>query len=137
MGHGIDFGEELVINHRHIRQAAAAAPGHPGRLCAEVREHAELMRRHVLPALATHVDGGDRVAAADEKLLDRIESEVGAEGACEGARFAPLYDQIEVQLDWEERVLLPLLEAGTTWIVLEDLAERARLARRRATCEPA
>jgi len=137
VGHGIDFGEELAVNHRRIRQAAAAAPGRPGRLCAELREHARLMRRHVLPALATNVDGGAQIAAADETLLDRIESEVAEEDACAGPQLAPLLDQIEVQLHWEDRVLLPLLEAETTWIVLEDLAEHARLARRRSTCEPA
>ncbi|WP_034271632.1 hypothetical protein [Actinospica robiniae] len=137
MGHGIDFGEELAVNHRHIRQAAAAAPGHPGRLCAELRQHTELMRRHVLPALAANVDGGTQIAAADESLIDRIQAEVGGAGPCEIPRLAPLLDEIEVQLRWEDRVLLPLLEAATTWLVLEDLADHARLARQRVTCEPA
>lgn len=137
MGHGIDFGEELAVNHRHIRQAAAAAPGHPGRLCAQLRRHTELMRRHVLPALATNVDGGSQIAAADETLLDRIQSEVGDSGPCEIPRLGPLLDQVEVQLHWEDRVLLPLLEAETTWIVLEDLADHARLARQQVTGEPA
>lgn len=137
MGHGIDFGEELAVNHRHIRQAAAAAPGHPRRLCAELRQHTELMRRHVLPVFAANVDGGSQIAAADEALLDRIDGEVGDEGGCEVSRLPRLLDQIEVQLHWEDRVMLPLLEAETTWIVLEDLADHARLARRRSTCEPA
>lgn len=136
MGHGIDFGEELAVNHRHIRQAAAAAPGHPGRLCVQLRRHTELMRRHVLPVLATNVDGGNQIAAADESLLHRIQSEVGGEGPCEIPRLAPLLDQIEAQLHWEDRVLLPLLEAATTWIVLEDLADQTRLARQRVTSEP-
>jgi len=137
VGHGIDFGEELAVNHRRIREAAAAAPGHPRPLCAELRTHARLMRRHVLPALATNVDGGAQIAAADETLLDRIESAIGVDGRCDPPRLAPLLEQIEVQLHWENRVLLPLLEAETTWIVLEDLADHARLARRSSTCEPA
>lgn len=147
MGHGIDFGQELAADHRRIRQAQAAAPRESECLCAVLRQHVELLRRHVLPALREHVRGGGEIAEADEALLDGIEREV--EGARRDPRQLPdqrqcrvrwlgtLFALIETQLDWEVRILLPLLEAETTWIVLEDLAEHARLARQRVTCEPA
>lgn len=144
MGHGIDFGEELAANHRQIR-AAAAAPTDAACLGRTLRRHVQLLRRHVLPAMTNGVPGGGQVAGSDEVVLSRIEREI-AEGSAQerpparvrgrrgrGQIQQPpaLLDLVEVQLDWEDQVLLPLLEAEATWIVLEDLADHARLARQR------
>jgi hypothetical protein len=134
MGHGIDFGEELAANHRQIRDAAAAAPMDVARLCTVLRQHTRLLRRHVLPAVANSVPSGVQIAAADEVVLGWIERELGDKElperrSCHVDQLGSLLDLIEVQLDWEERILLPFLEAETTWIVLEDLADHARLAR--------
>ncbi len=138
MGHGVDFGEELAVNHRQLREAAATAPPDTAGLGHALRRHVQLLRRHVLPAVADGVPGGARVAASDEVVLSRIEEEFGDSAAAErergraqARRAAVLRDLVEVQLDWEDRVLLPLLESETTWTVLEDLADHVRLARQR------
>jgi hypothetical protein len=177
MGHGIDFGEELAVNHRQIREAAAAAPAELDRLCSVLQRHARLLRQHILPTVARCVRGGTQVAASDEAVLGWIEREISekrmwgrrhqqgfrlsgdqlplstphgkllsrpkdtplpAQGdqpseqeECRIRNVGVLLDLVEVQLDWEERVLLPLLEAETTWMVLEDLADHTRLARQR------
>lgn len=135
MGHGIDFGEELAANHRQIRDAAAAAPTDVAGLCGVLWRHTRLLRRHVLPAVARSVPSGAQIAAADEVVLGWIERELGdrrlpEQRGCQVHQLGALLDLIEVQLDWEDRILLPFLEAESTWIVLEDLADHARFARR-------
>jgi hypothetical protein len=126
MGHGIDFGEELAVNHRLIRRAAADPAASPVEFRAALRGHLRLLRAYVLPALSGNVASGPRAAALDTLLLDALDRE----SATAGPPGEVLVGLVEEQFAWESRSLLPLLEAEVTWIVLEDLAERARRVRR-------
>lgn len=137
MGHGDDFGEELAANQRLVREAAGggSTASRAAGFHAALSRHVRLLRDHVLPALSENVPGGARVAALDSLLLDSLESEL-AEPADSGAGADPDPDAdavlarlVEAQFEWEFRTLLPLLEAETTWVVLDDLADQTRRAR--------
>ncbi|MEW2418471.1 hemerythrin domain-containing protein [Streptomyces sp. NPDC046866] len=152
MGHGGNVIDELMADHREVKQMFGRMQMMTGagqelrdlvdEMTIELVRHSVAEEQYLYPAVREHVEGGGRMADKEiedhdrvEKMLKRLEKM-----SSDDAEMTPLLQQlmqeVTAHIEDEETNLFPMLRRACTPQQLDDLGDKIRRAKAMAPTRP-